>query len=162
MFHGRETSEKALAACEGQGGTVYLHEVGDLPPAAQKEVLRQISLGDAERNHVARYICGSSCELEPEVRSGKVHEDLYYRISGVCLRLPPLRQRKEDIPGLRTGFFRFSRRISIDLCQRSAPRRKASFSSTTGPATFANSRMPRGQLSQWEMKHLPWEDFVLC
>ncbi len=104
VFQGRETSEKALAACEKQGGTIYLHEVGDLPPAAQKEVLRQISVGDGERNHVPRYICGSSCELEPEVRSGKVHEDLYYRISGVCLRLPPLRQRKEDIPGLRKWF----------------------------------------------------------
>src|SRR5208282_2548441 len=37
VFQGRETSEKALAACEKQGGTIYLHEVGDLPPAAQKE-----------------------------------------------------------------------------------------------------------------------------
>ncbi|MFZ1919727.1 MAG: sigma 54-interacting transcriptional regulator [Terriglobales bacterium] len=104
VFEGRETSGTALAACEQQGGTIYLHEVGDLPSAAQKEVLRQISLGDGERNHVPRYICGSSGELEPEVRSGKVHEDLYYRISGVCLRLPPLRQRKEDIPGLRNCF----------------------------------------------------------
>jgi two-component system, NtrC family, response regulator AtoC len=104
VFQGRETSDKALAACEEQGGTVYLQEVGDLPPVAQKEVLRQISLGDGERNHAPRYICGSSCELEPEVRSGKVHEDLYYRISGVCLRLPPLRQRKEDIPVLRNWF----------------------------------------------------------
>jgi len=104
VFQGREASEKTIATCEERGGTVYLHDVGDLSPAAQKEVLRQISLGDAERNHVPRYICGSSCELEPEVRSGKVHEDLYYRISGVCLRLPPLRQRKEDIPGLRNWF----------------------------------------------------------
>jgi DNA-binding NtrC family response regulator len=104
VFQGKETSEEALARCEQQGGTVYLQEVGDLPRGAQKEVLRQISLGDTERHHVPRYICGSSCELEPEVRSGKVHEDLYYRISGVCLRLPPLRQRKEDIPGLRNWF----------------------------------------------------------
>jgi len=103
-FLGRETSERVLADCEGQGGTVYLQEVGDLTAAAQQEMVRQIGLGDAERSRVPRYICGSSCELEPEVRSGKVREDLYYRISGVCLRLPPLRQRREDIPILRDWF----------------------------------------------------------
>lgn len=102
---GRDTGESALAACQEQGGTLYLQEVGELSPEAQREVLRQIGLGDTERNHAPRYICGTSCELEPEVRSGRVHEDLYYRISGVCLRLPPLRQRKEDIPGLRDWFF---------------------------------------------------------
>jgi len=104
VLHGRETDEKILAAGEHQGGTVYLQEVGDLSAAAQEEVLRQLSLGDGERNCAPRYICGTSRELEPEVRSGKVHEDLYYRVSGVCLRLPPLRQRKEDIPGLRDWF----------------------------------------------------------
>jgi len=104
VLQGRETGEKTLSACQRQGGTIYLQEVGELTPAAQKEVLRQIILGDSERDHVPRYICGTSGELEPEVRSGRVLEDLYYRISGVCLRLPPLRQRKEDIPGLRDWF----------------------------------------------------------
>jgi two-component system, NtrC family, response regulator AtoC len=104
VYQGREVSEKDLASCDGQGGTVYLQEVGDLTPAAQKELVRQIGLSDAERGQVPRYICGTSCELEPEVRAGKVREDLYYRISGVCLRLPPLRQRKEDIPILRDWF----------------------------------------------------------
>jgi two-component system response regulator AtoC len=103
-YQGRETSESVLAGCEGQGGTIYLQEVGDLTAAAQKELVRQIGLGDAERGRVPRYICGTSCELEPEVRAGKVREDLYYRISGVCLRLPPLRQRREDIPILRDWF----------------------------------------------------------
>jgi two-component system response regulator AtoC len=103
-FLGRVASEKVLASCEGLGGTIYLQEVGDLTPAAQKELVRQIGLGDAEHSRVPRYICGTSCELEPEVRAGRVREDLYYRISGVCLRLPPLRQRKEDIPILRDWF----------------------------------------------------------
>jgi two-component system, NtrC family, response regulator AtoC len=103
-YQGRETSERVLADCDGQGGTIYLQEVGDLTAAAQKELVRQIGLGDAERGRVPRYICGTSCELEPEVRAGKVREDLYYRISGVCLRLPPLRQRREDIPILRDWF----------------------------------------------------------
>jgi two-component system response regulator AtoC len=49
-------------------------------------------------------ICGSSRDLEVSVRDGGFREDLYYRLSGVCLRIPPLRQRKEDVPHL-TAFF---------------------------------------------------------
>jgi DNA-binding NtrC family response regulator len=104
VLHTRDASDRDIAACESQGGTIYIQEVGDLSLAAQKEMLRQIDLGSAGTGLVPRYICGTSCELEPEVRSGKVYEDLYYRISGVCLRLPPLRQRKDDIPVLRDWF----------------------------------------------------------
>ncbi len=100
----RDASPQILAACQGQGGTVYLQEINDLTAAAQAELVRQIGLNDADRDRVPRYICGSTCELEPEVRAGKVREDLYYRVSGVCLRLPPLRQRREDIPFLRDWF----------------------------------------------------------
>jgi len=104
VFQGREVTEKNLAASDGQGGTIYLQEISELTQAAQKELVRQLSLTEGERDHVPRYICGTSSELEPEVRSGKVREDLYYRVSGVCLRLPPLRQRREDIPNLREWF----------------------------------------------------------
>jgi two-component system response regulator AtoC len=54
----------------------------------------------------ARLICGSARDLEVEVKRGRLREDLYYRISGVCLRLPPLRQRKEDIAFLMGHFLR--------------------------------------------------------
>jgi two-component system, NtrC family, response regulator AtoC len=106
VYQGREASEEILAACEGQGGIVYLQEVGDLAEAAQKELVRQIALnGNAGAQRlVPRFICGTSRELEPEVKAGKFREDLYYGISGVCLRLPPLRQRKEDVPVLRDWF----------------------------------------------------------
>jgi DNA-binding NtrC family response regulator len=104
VYQGRDASDQVLAECDSQGGTIYLQEVGDLTAAAQKELVRQIGLNDSERDRVPRYICGTTCELEPEVRAGKVREDLYYRISGVCLRLPPLRQRREDIPILRDWF----------------------------------------------------------
>jgi two-component system response regulator AtoC len=104
VHHGHDVTEESLVAKVDQSGTVYLQEVSDLTPAAQAELVRQIGLNDAEQRRVPRFICGTSHELEPEVKAGKFREDLYYRISGVCLRLPPLRQRKEDIPILRDWF----------------------------------------------------------
>jgi two-component system, NtrC family, response regulator AtoC len=107
VYQGREASENTLAAREGHGGTVYLQEVGDLTAGVQKELVRQIGLhgnGNGDVQRVPRFICGTSRELEPEVKAGKFREDLYYGISGVCLRLPPLRQRREDIPVLRDWF----------------------------------------------------------
>ena len=118
VYQGQEATEEILAARDGQSGTVYLQEVGDLTAAAQKELVRQIGLSGAEQRRVPRYVCGTSRELEPEVKAGKFREDLYYGISGVCLRLPPLRQRKEDIPVLRDWFLRaaardFSRAVPV-------------------------------------------------
>jgi two-component system, NtrC family, response regulator AtoC len=104
VYQGHEASEGILGACDSQGGTVYLQEVGDLTTTAQKELVRQIALNGVEHSRVPRFICGTSRELEPEVKAGKFREDLYYGISGVCLRLPPLRQRREDIPVLRDWF----------------------------------------------------------
>ena len=120
VYQGREVGEEILAARDGQGGTVYLQEVGDLTAAAQKELARQVALNGNvdEQRRVPRFICGTSRELEPEVKAGKFREDLYYGISGVCLRLPPLRQRKEDIPVLRDWFLSaaardFSRAVPV-------------------------------------------------
>ena len=90
-----------------RGGTVYLEEVGDLPPASQQELLNLLPTAEANvltPTIAARLIFGTARDLELEVRSGRFREDLYYRISGVSLRLPPLRQRKEDIPHL-VSFF---------------------------------------------------------
>jgi len=117
-YQSSDASEEILAAGDGQGGTVYLQEVGDLTAETQRELVRQIGLngngsGDDQRR-VPRYICGTSRELEPEVKAGKFREDLYYGISGVCLRMPPLRQRKEDIPVLRDWFLAAAAR---DFCR---------------------------------------------
>ncbi len=116
VYQSGEAGEGILGARDGEGGTVYLQDVGELTAAAQKELVRQIGLngnGDAQRRP-PRYICGTSRELEPEVKAGKFREDLYYGISGVCLRLPPLRQRKEDIPVLRDWFLSSAAR---DFCR---------------------------------------------
>ncbi len=85
------------------GGSVYVQGVCELTASAQAELVRQISLG-AEQRSVPRFLCGTALELDAEVKNGKFREDLYYRISGVCLRLPPLRQRREDIPVLLDWF----------------------------------------------------------
>jgi len=87
----------------GSAGTVFFDEISELTPASQVR-LRDALLGVAEQESAARVICSSSRDLEIEVKAGRLREDLYYRISSVCLRLPPLRQRREDIPSLTTSF----------------------------------------------------------
>jgi len=88
---------------------MYLQELADLSADCQArlmEALPQSAGNGAAGSERARLICGSSRDLEVEVKRGRLREDLYYRISGVCLRLPPLRQRKEDIPFLMGYFLR--------------------------------------------------------
>jgi two-component system response regulator AtoC len=81
-------------------GTVYFDEIAGLSNAAQRRLLETlIRLEETGGEELpGRLICGSARNLDEEARSGQFHEDLYYRISGVCLRLPPLRHRKHDIP----------------------------------------------------------------
>ena len=90
-------------------GTVFLEELAELSAEGQAWLLQALtkSNGNGVRAQgLARLICGSARDLEAEVRAGNLREDLYYRISGVCLRLPPLRQRREDIPVLVEHFLR--------------------------------------------------------
>jgi two-component system, NtrC family, response regulator AtoC len=88
-------------------GTLYLAELGDLSLDCQGMLFKKLPSSE-ENGHAkqsgARMICGSNRDLEAEVKANRLREDLYYRISGVCLRLPPLRQRKEDIPYLMNFF----------------------------------------------------------
>lgn len=89
------------------GGTIFLEELADLSAASQacfREALLRVTGAGSSTEGSARFICGSARDLEVEVKAGRLREDLYYRISGVCLRLPPLRQRKEDIPLLMAHF----------------------------------------------------------
>ena len=99
-------------------GTIYLKDLADLSADCQARLLEALpqSPGRGVASGQPRLICGSARDLEGEVRRGRLREDLYYRISGVCLRLPPLRQRKEDIPFLMGYFLRkyardFRRRV---------------------------------------------------
>lgn len=103
-----------------RAGTVYLDELAKLGQEGQSSLLNHLthkaSRGGYSRNS-ARLICGSARDLESEVRAGSFREDLYYRVSALCLRLPPLRQRREDIPRLTAYFLR---KYALEF-QRSIP-----------------------------------------
>jgi transcriptional regulator with PAS, ATPase and Fis domain len=90
-----------------KGGTIFLDEIGEMPLSAQVKLLRVLETGKftrvgstAERSTDARVIAATNRDLELEVRSGKFRADLYYRLRAVMLRLPPLRNRRDDIPFL--------------------------------------------------------------
>jgi len=101
--------EQENEGTQSNAGTIYLQELADLSADCQARLLEALpqspgnEMAGSER---ARLICGSARDLEVEVKRGGLREDLYYRISGVCLRLPPLRQRKEDIAFLMGYFLR--------------------------------------------------------
>jgi two-component system, NtrC family, response regulator AtoC len=82
-------------------GTVCFDEISELDAACQRNLLGALPDGDlGTRRGVlrARLISTTNRNLDEEMRAGRFRSELYYRISGVCLRLPPLRDRKEDIP----------------------------------------------------------------
>ncbi len=83
--------------------TLFLDEIADLDVSCQRDLLCALPDGEGESCRSAfnvRLISTTSRNLDQEMRAGRFRSDLYYRISCICLRLPPLRERKEDIPSL--------------------------------------------------------------
>lgn len=94
-------------------GTLLLDEIGDLPPSTQVKLLRVLQqqtfqrVGGTEAISVdVRVISATHRNLEAMIREGKFREDLFHRLNVVCLQLPPLRERREDIPVLVQHFLR--------------------------------------------------------
>ena len=96
---------------QAEGGTLFLDEIGDMPPEAQTRLLRVLQDGEytivggrATIRANARIIAATHRDLRQLIKHGLFREDLYYRLNVVPIRLPPLRERTEDIPELVNHF----------------------------------------------------------
>ncbi len=104
---------------EAEGGTIFLDEIGELPLALQVKLLRVLQeneirpIGDQKTHRIdVRVIAATAKNLEDEIKKGRFREDLYYRLNVMQLRIPPLRERTEDIPPLCQHFLeRFNREL---------------------------------------------------
>jgi len=95
------------------GGTLFLDEIANLPLAQQAKLLRVLETGEVERvgssrarRVDARLISATNADPHAEVRAGRFREDLLFRLNTVAIRIPPLRDRREDVPLLASHFLR--------------------------------------------------------
>jgi len=130
-FTGAMQSKQGLLEA-AQGGTLFLDEIGDMPVDLQAKLLRALQereikpVGSTERRRInVRIIAATNRDLQAAIRSGAFRQDLYFRLNVVQVKLPPLRDRKSDIPILVTAFLeKFSdpqgpvRTISEDAMRR--------------------------------------------
>lgn len=101
------TADKAGLFEQADGGTLFLDEIGEMPQALQVKLLRVLQeeeirrVGSITSTGVdVRVVSATSRDLESDIHAGRFREDLYFRLNVFCLRIPPLRERIEDIPFL--------------------------------------------------------------
>ncbi|MBL8565559.1 MAG: sigma-54-dependent Fis family transcriptional regulator [Hyphomicrobiaceae bacterium] len=123
-FTGAVAQKRGLIEA-ADGGTLFLDEIGEISPSAQAKLLRLIETrsfrrvgGTKDLTSDARIVAATNRDLAQMAREGRFRADLYYRLSAFVIRLPPLRERRNDIPILARHFLEkhdFSRRIRKDL-----------------------------------------------
>ena len=106
-LHADETAVRRVFKVEGEGlpepYTVYFEGVEELSAGAQRALLNSMD-SQEKRGRWPRVIASGTADLEMEVRAGTFREDLYYRLSGICFQIPPLRHRREEICQLADEF----------------------------------------------------------
>ncbi|MGD8469410.1 MAG: sigma-54 dependent transcriptional regulator [Desulfobacterales bacterium] len=118
-FTGADKNKKGLFQ-EAHRGTIFLDEIGELPLALQVKLLRALQenevrmIGDSKSTQIdVRVIAATARNLEEDVKKGAFREDLYYRLNVLSIKIPPLRDRAEDIPLLCDHFMeRFKRSLN--------------------------------------------------
>jgi len=131
-FTGAEQARAGFFA-EAEGGTLFLDEIGLLPPALQPKLLRVLQDGEftpvgsrKPRKADVRVLAATNEDLARSVKAGKFREDLWFRLRVVPVRLPPLRERREDIPALVEHFVKkHALRLSRPPLLPDAPAMKA-------------------------------------
>jgi DNA-binding NtrC family response regulator len=121
-FTGATSTREGLFEAADQG-TIFLDEVGDLPPLAQVKLLRVLQEGEIKRvgsNETrsvdVRVIAATNVDLRARIGTGKFREDLFYRLNVVAIELPPLRERREDVPLLAYHFLqKYAARAGRDV-----------------------------------------------
>jgi len=151
------------------GGTLFLDEVGEMPLAAQAKMLRFLQEGEfrrvgetANRSADVRIVTATNRKLEAAVEQGRFREDLYYRIRGVEIVLPPLRDRTSDIPLLASHFLAVERQKHRNGPARLAAETLAAFASYHWPGnvrelqnTIRAAHALAGEAREIDLEHLP-------
>ncbi len=119
-FTGADRQKKGLIE-NAEGGTLFLDEIGEISPAIQAKLLRVLETGYFRRlggnkdlSANVRILAATNSDLEQRAQDGSFRADLFYRLGSFIIKVPPLRERREDIPDLVHHFIRnhdFSRRI---------------------------------------------------
>ena len=111
-FTGADRNKKGLFQ-EAEGGTIFLDEIGELPLSLQVKILRVLQeneirmVGDSKSMKIdVRVIAATAKDLEAEAKKGTFRDDLYYRLNVLSIKIPPLRDRPEDIPLLCEHFIK--------------------------------------------------------
>ncbi len=151
------------------GGTLFLDEIGEMPLAAQAKLLRFLQEGEfrrvgetQNRSADARVVTATNRKLEAAVEEGRFREDLYYRIRGVEIVMPPLRDRANDIPLLATHFLGIERQKHRSGPMRLSSEVEAAFASYHWPGnvrelqnTIRGSHALAGEAREIALEHLP-------
>jgi DNA-binding NtrC family response regulator len=121
-FTGAQASKPGLVEV-AEGGTLFIDEIGEMAPGLQAKLLRVLEdghyrrVGGVREHHAdVRVIAATNRRLEDEIKRGRFRDDLFYRLNVVSIELPPLRERREDIPEL-VEHFLSTRPLTAGRCR---------------------------------------------